>query len=89
MSSRLGWSSINHERIQRNRYAAAIAVCTRALTCWKLVPKCTRIDLRASKIQKFPGGGMPPGPPSCCGLRAHCSGPAISNPESNLDQDHS
>ena len=33
--------------------------CMRALPCWKSVPKCIRIDLRASKIQKFPGGACP------------------------------
>ena len=48
--------------VQRNGFAAAIAVCTRTLPCWKIVPKCTRIDLRASKIQKFPGGACPKTP---------------------------
>ena len=33
---------------------------------------CTRIDLRASVFQKiFRGGGMPPDPPSWCGLCPH------------------
>ena len=41
----------------------------RALPCWNSLPKCTRIDLRASKIQKFPGGGRPPDPPSPCGTQ--------------------
>ena len=51
--------------------------CMSALPCWKSVPKCIRIDLRASKIQKFPGGGMPPDPPSHCVLRGHHSGATL------------
>ena len=38
------------------------SVCTRALPLWKIVPKCTRIDLRVPKIQKFPGGACPQTP---------------------------
>ena len=55
--------------------AVFTSVCMHALPCWKSVPKGIRIDLRASKIQKFPGGGMPPGPPSGCVLHTHRSGP--------------
>ena len=35
------------------------SVCTRALPLWKIVPKCTRIDLRVPKI---PGGACPQTP---------------------------
>ena len=48
-----------HQLPSMGRLAAAIAVCTRALPCWKSVPKCTRIDLRTSKIQIFPGEHAP------------------------------
>ena len=44
---------------RRVQIAICTPVCMRALPCWKSVPKCTRIDLRAFKIQKFPGGAFP------------------------------
>ena len=40
------------------------------------------------KFQNFLGGTSPD-PHSRCALRAHCSGPAISNPGSTPEQDHS
>ena len=42
------------------------SVCTRALPLGKFVPKCTKIDLRVSKIQNFLGGGMSPDSLSRC-----------------------
>ena len=38
------------------------SVCTRALPFWKIVPKCTKIDLKVPKIQNFPGGACPQTP---------------------------
>ena len=53
--------------------------CMRALPCWKSVPKCIRIDLRASKIQKFPGGGRGACPQTPLSSRAPLWAGSIGN----------
>ena len=57
MRSRLGRSSIMIVLL-----SVTDSVCTLVLPLWKIVSKCTRIDLRVPKIQNFPGWACPQTP---------------------------
>ena len=81
MRTRFGRSSTDRSACAYNVHSGTDhlqqrhSFCMRALPCWKSVLKCTRIDLRASKIQKFPGEGCPQTPLVAAFLAGTAPGP--------------